>query len=263
MIRKEWKLKRKLTVTKAAGKFLAGVALSVALSIAVWPMPQLPGTVAYVKAVEPDYIENPDAWGNGDQNPDQDPSGSISNNTPVINRTSDRVITDDDRADADADMLYYMQSLEVRYKLDEKVMENLHKVFDSAVYYIANTEMSLTELWAYVSQAKSNMESTAVAAVTMTTSEFLQVGDNWETPTVSYGQKVSIVLPVINFGTEELNDLIIQPQTSTVVSEWPFEPDMSGYLQTEPFIPGNQTKDADKIWPTAGNLRLPLRPEMM
>ena len=244
MIRKEWKLKRKLTVTKAAGKFLAGVALSVALSIAVWPMPQLPGTVAYVKAVEPDYIENPDAWGNGDQNPDQDPSGSISNNTPVINRTSDRVITDDDRADADADMLYYMQSLEVRYKLDEKVMENLHKVFDSAVYYIANTEMSLTELWAYVSQAKSNMESTAVAAVTMTTSEFLQVGDNWETPTVSYGQKVSIVLPVINFGTEELNDLIIQPQTSTVVSEWPFEPDMSGYLQTEPFIPGNQTKDA-------------------
>ena len=47
-------------------------------------------------------------------------------------------------------------------------MENLHKVFDSAVYYIANTEMSLTELWAYVSQAKSNMESTAVAAVTMT-----------------------------------------------------------------------------------------------
>ena len=80
------------------------------------------------------------------------------------------MITDDDRADADADMLYYMQSLEVRYKLDEKVMENLHKVFDSAVYYIANTEMSLTELWAYVSQAKSNMESTAVAAGTMTTS---------------------------------------------------------------------------------------------
>ena len=73
MIRKEWKLKRKLTVTRVAGKLLSGVALSVALSIAVWPMPQLPGTVAYVKAVEPDYIENPDVWGNGDQKPDQDP----------------------------------------------------------------------------------------------------------------------------------------------------------------------------------------------
>lgn len=165
------------------------------------------------------------------------------NSVPIVNRTSDRVITDDDRADADEDMLYYMQSLEVRYNLDEKVMENLHKVFDSAVYYIANTEMSLTELWSYVSQTKSNMESTAVAAVTMTTSEFLQVGDNWETPTVSYGQQVSIVLPVINFGTEELNNLIIEPKTSTVVTEWPFEPDMTSYLQTEPYIPGNQTKE--------------------
>ena len=165
------------------------------------------------------------------------------NSVPIVNRTSDRVITDDDRADADEDMLYYMQSLEVRYNLDEKVMENLHKVFDSAVYYIANTEMSLTELWSYVSQTKSNMESTAVAAVTMTTSEFLQVGDNWETPPVSYGQQVSIVRPVINFGTEELNNLIIEPKTSTVVTEWPFEPDMTSYLQTEPYIPGNQTKE--------------------
>ena len=61
---------------------------------------------------------------------------------------------------------------------------------------------------------------------------------------MGYGQQVSIVLPVINFGTEELNDLIIEPKTSTVVTEWPFEPDMTSYLQTEPFIPGNQTKEA-------------------
>ena len=58
------------------------------------------------------------------------------------------------------------------------------------------------------------------------------------------GQQVAIVLPVVNFGTEELNDLIIEPQTSTVVSEWPFEPDMTNYLQTEPYIPGNKTKEA-------------------
>lgn len=170
---------------------------------------------------------------------------SVSQNIPAtISRTSDRVITDDDRADADEDMLYYLKSLQVRYRLDEKMMENLNKVFDSAVYYIANTEMSVTELWAYVSQTKSSLESAAVTKVSMTTSEFLQVGDNWETPTVSYGQQVSIVLPVINFGTEELNDLIIEPKTSTLVTEWPFEPDMTSYLQTEPYIPGSQTKDA-------------------
>lgn len=166
------------------------------------------------------------------------------NEIQYVERSSDRVITDDDRFDADEDLLYYMQSLEVRYHLDEKVMEGLHKLFDSAVYYIANTEMSLTELWSYVSSVKGNMESAAVAKVTQTTSEFIQVADNWQTPVVSYGQGVSIVLPIVNFGTEELNNLIVEPVISTLVTEWPFEPDATNYLQTEPYIPGCQTKEA-------------------
>lgn len=225
MRRRNLDVKRRITAGGAVRKLLYGVAFALAVGIAAPSALQIPGEMPYVEAVSDNDLPLP---------PQE----------PTTNRTSDRVINDDDRADADEDMLYYMQSLEVRYNLDEKVMENLHKVFDGAVYYIANTEMSVTELWSYVAQTKGNMESTAVAAVTMTTSEFLQVGDNWETPTVSYGQKVSIVLPVINFGTEELNNLIIEPKTSTLVTEWPFEPDMTSYLQTEPYIPGNQTKDA-------------------
>lgn len=171
-------------------------------------------------------------------------NNNSSDTSNIKSDNPDRIINDDDRAAADEDMLYYMNSLKVRYRLDEKVMENLHKVFDSAVYYIANTDMTVGELAAYVSTTKSNMESAAVSNVSATTSEFLQVGDNWATPTVSYGQSVAIVLPVVNFGTEELNDLIIEPQTSTVVSEWPFVPDKTSYLQTEPYIPGNKTYDA-------------------
>ncbi len=211
------------TIRKRLIRLLLGAAFSAA-ALAVSSVPQA-GMMGYVEAEE-------------------SISGNTVDNTPTIDRTSGRIINNDDRADADEDMLYYMQSLEVRYKLDAKIMEKLHKVFDSAVYYIANTDMTVAELWSYVSSVKGEMNSAAVATVTMTTSEFLQVGDNWETPTVSAGQQVSIVLPVINFGTEELNDLIIEPQISNGVSEWPFEPDMTNYLQTEPFIPGNKTKEA-------------------
>ena len=167
MKRREWNVTRHFTIRGVVSKLLLGLALALAAGIAASPNLQLPGVISHVEAVS--------SWSD--------------NSVSTINRTSDRQINDDDRADADEDMLYYMQSLEVRYSLDEKVMENLHKVFDSAVYYIANTEMSVTELWSYVSQVKGNMESTAVATVTMTTSEFLQVGDNWETPTVSYGRR--------------------------------------------------------------------------
>ena len=226
MKKRECDGKGSFTIRKSLNRLLLGAAVVAAAVLVIPSMPQEAGVMPYVEA-SPESI-----------------SDNSVDKTPTINRTSDRVINNDDRADADEDMLYYMQSLEVRYHLDAKVMEKLHKVFDSAVYYIANTEMTVTELWAFVNSTKSNMESAAVATVTATTSEFLQVGDNWETPTVSAGQKVSIVLPVINFGTEELNDLIIEPKTSTVVSEWPFEPDMTNYLQTEPFIPGNKTKEA-------------------
>ena len=89
--------------------------------------------------------------------------------------TDSRIITDTDRSDADEDLYYYMLSLERRYNLDKKVMQNLHQVFDSAVFYIANTDMTVAEMWSYVSSVKGSMESTAVANVTTTTSEFLLI----------------------------------------------------------------------------------------
>ena len=211
---------------KRVGVLLFGVALDLVAVLAVLSTAKIAKTTHYVKTA---YYS---VSGNG-----AEPGMS------TITPTSDSVITNDDRADADEDMLYYMESLKIRYQLDAAVLDNLEDIFYSAVYYIANTDMTVSELWAYVSQTKSLMESAAVSKVSTSTSEFLQVGNNWATPTVSYGQKVSIVLPVINFGTEELNDLIVEPQTSTLVTEWPFEPDMTNYLQTEPYIPGNNTME--------------------
>ena len=203
-------------------KLLLGVALGLAVASAIPANVRPGGRMAYVEAT----------------------ADSVSvNGVQTIEKVSDRVINDEDRAAADEEMLYYMQSLEVRYQLDEKVREALHKVFDSAVYYIAYTDMSVTELWTYVASAEASMTATVTEPVTASTSAFLQVGDNWATPSVSYGQKVAIVLPVINLGTEELNDLVVEPVASTLVNEWPFEPDMTNYLQTEPFIPGNDTKE--------------------
>ena len=218
---RQWDKTKRCKAIRKAGRLILSVMLGVTVVSAIPSTAQFAGMMPYVEA-------------------DNDDGGS----TP--NPTSDNVITNDDRAEADEDMLNYMKSLEIRYHLDETTLKKLQDIFYSAVYYIANTDMTITELERHVESTKGLMESTASAAdsaVSASTSEFLQVGDNWSTPTVSYGQQVAIVLPIVNFGTEELNDLIVEPQTSTLVSEWPFEPDMTNYLQTEPFIPGNETKD--------------------
>lgn len=178
---------------------------------------------------------------------------AVPDSVPVDARTTsgnyvvgdeNRIIDDEDRSYADEDMLNFKRSLELKYSPNEVAKEKMEDIFSSAVYYIANTDMTLGELNSYVSGVKTDLEAAATETVSVTTSEFLRVGDNWTTPTVSYGQSVLIVLPVINFGTEELNDLIIEPKVSPVISEWPFVLDRSSYLQTEYAIPGNPTYEA-------------------
>ncbi|MBQ8947186.1 MAG: hypothetical protein IJ058_10300 [Lachnospiraceae bacterium] len=147
-------------------------------------------------------------------------------------------IDDLNRSDADADLYHYMNSLMVQYELNETQYNRMQDLFNSAVYYIANTDMTVAQLETYVASVKSQMNTVATTDVTPVTSEYLQVDDNWSTPNVSYGERVSIVLPVINLGTEELNDLVIEPEVSNDVTKWPFVPGSTGYIQTEPFIPG-------------------------
>lgn len=162
---------------------------------------------------------------------------TIDNDTTTTSSDSGR-IDDANRSDADADLYHYMNSLMVQYELNEVQYDRLQDVFNSAVYYIANTDMTIAQLQSYVASVKSDMVKVASTDVTTITSEYLAVADNWSTPTVSYGQAVSIVLPIINVGTETLNDLVIEPEVSNDVKVWPFVPDSTGYVQTEPYIPG-------------------------
>lgn len=79
-----------------------------------------------------------------------------------------------------------------------------------------------------------------------TTTEFLTVADNWTTPSVSYGQSVEIVLPLINLGEEWLTDLLVEPEVSNDIQKWPFKPDSTGYTKNFNEIPGCATKLYDE-----------------
>lgn len=164
---------------------------------------------------------------------------STSENT-IVDRSSPYLITDDDRADADAQLKFHMDSILKRTNPDEYTLQKLNDTFYSAVYYIANTEMSVSELWSYVAEMKGKLDAVIPdVSVTKPTTEFLALGDNWETPTVGYGKQVSIVVPLINLGSEELTDLVVSPVVSNDVKTWPFEPDATSYTQSFAEIPGN------------------------
>ncbi len=158
----------------------------------------------------------------------------------TIDRTSPDTITDDDRAEADEMLKNHMDSILKRTNPDEYTLKKLNDTFYSAVYYIANTEMTVSEMWSYVEQMKGKLDAVIPDVnVTQPTTEFLQIGNNWVTPTVSYGQQASIVLPIINMGSENLTELVVKPVISNDVKTWPFEPNTTGYVQSFAEIPGN------------------------
>lgn len=74
------------------------------------------------------------------------------------------------------------------------------------------------------------------------TSEFLALSDAFQTPTVTHGQKVVIGLPVVNYSTVPLKDVVIKPRISNLVSEWPFEPNAAGATKTIKSFPAYDNK---------------------
>ena len=80
------------------------------------------------------------------------------------------------------------------------------------------------------------------------TSDFIMVGGNWVVPVVSYGQRVNIVLPVVNMSSTPLYNVTVTPVVSNTTSEWPFVLETSNYTQTIPDLPGkgNGQDDMDR-----------------
>lgn len=160
-----------------------------------------------------------------------------------VSGNSSPYIDDDMRADADEDMLNYMNTLIRRENPEQYILDELDSILYGGIYYIAESEkMTPDEMWAYVEKVKGQMdEAIAHKGEVTTTTEFLSLADNWVTPSVSYGQSVNIVLPLINMGEEWLTDLLVEPAVSNDVKEWPFEPNSTGYTQNFNEIPGCMT----------------------
>jgi len=153
-------------------------------------------------------------------------------------------INDDQRYDAHAEMKFYMETLIKRENPEKYIIDELDDILYSGIYYIAYSEtMTEIEMWEHVNTVKGQMDAAiAKTGEVTTTTEFLALADNWNTPTASYGKQVDIVLPIINMGEEWLTDLFVEPVVSNDVSKWPFVPDTTGNTKNFNEIPGCATR---------------------
>lgn len=69
----------------------------------------------------------------------------------------------------------------------------------------------------------------------------IMLADNWETPTAVYGQRVSVVLPLVNMDKTDIYDIIVTPEISTDTESFPFEIEKSGYIMEIDNMPGENS----------------------
>ena len=184
-----------------------------------------------------------------DQAPTPTPTPTPDTGSDKKEESSDPVYIDDDqRAAADEELVNYQKTLIRRENPEQYILDELNDIMYSGIYYIANSErMTEAEMWEYVSRVKGQMDAAVEKTGTVTTTtEFLTLADNWRTPSVSYGQSVDIVLPLINMGEEWLTDILVEPEVTNDVATWPFVPESTGYTRNFNEIPGCATKLYDE-----------------
>ncbi|WP_099468661.1 COG1361 S-layer family protein [Konateibacter massiliensis] len=77
--------------------------------------------------------------------------------------------------------------------------------------------------------ADTDTDDTDSDSDTASVNSKIMLADNWKIPTVTYGQKVNIVLPLVNMDKYTITDVIISPVIATDTASFPFEIEKTGY----------------------------------
>ncbi len=142
--------------------------------------------------------------------------------TSLVTKDDGAYINDEDRAAAYAYLVEHMESLKKLYDLSPEGCKRMNEVFYQANVFIAENQMTVGQLVAYVNEVESNL-TTAAQSNVKSAEQFLFITNNTGIPTASYGQTVNVGFSVVNLGVALMQDVLITPVVDTDVTKWPFD----------------------------------------
>ncbi|MFA9378481.1 MAG: COG1361 S-layer family protein [Lachnotalea sp.] len=128
-------------------------------------------------------------------------------------------------------------------------------MFSAPVYATTETNTSGSNAEASSTDTSSDSDTTTDTTTdtedmstdttdTLNINSKIMLCDNWEIPTVTYGQTVNIVLPLVNMDKYDITDVIISPVISTDTASFPFEIEKTGYaVQLTELLGSNYSED--------------------
>ena len=138
----------------------------------------------------------------------------------------------------------YYTDLKARNHLTEEKIKKMDKVYNSAMTYMKNADLTESELNSYASSVETYL-SEIVKENTASTEKFLMLSNEMPVTEAKFGEQAFVVLSLINLGKTEITDVVITPTVSNDRAKWPFDINQAYDAQMVQMIkPSDDTEDA-------------------
>lgn len=129
----------------------------------------------------------------------------------------------------------YYTDLKARYDLTDEKIKKMDKIYNSAMTYMRNAGLTMSELTSYETEVEGYLLEIAKENTTGT-EKFLMLSNEVPISDAKYGEQTFVVLSLINLGKTDITDVVITPTVSNDRAKWPFDINQAYDAQTVQII---------------------------
>lgn len=116
----------------------------------------------------------------------------------------------------------YYSDLKIRYNMTDEKIKRMDRIYNSAMTYMGNASLTLSELQSYESEIEGYLKEIAQEGTTGS-EKFLMLSNEVPILDAKFGQQTFVVLSLINLGETNITDVVVTPAVSNDKTKWPFE----------------------------------------
>ena len=152
--------------------------------------------------------------------PESDSSGSSSGGSSSGSEPSDQYASDAWKDQIRGELNRYYSDLKILYKLSDEKIKRMDKIYNSAMSYMKNAGLTMSELTSYEAEIEGYLAEIAKENMTGT-EKFLMLSNEVPILDVQYGEQTFVVLSLINLGKTDITDVVVTPTVSNDKTKWP------------------------------------------
>ncbi|MDE6621265.1 MAG: hypothetical protein K2K74_12415 [Lachnospiraceae bacterium] len=152
---------------------------------------------------------------------DQDNKTEENNNS--YNEPSDQYASDAWKDQIRGELNRHYSDLKMRFKLTEDQLRRMDKIYNSAMTYMKNAGLTMSELTSYKAEVQGYLDEIANETPPTGTEKFLMLSNEVPITSANYGEQTFVVLSLINLGKSDIKDVVVTPTVSNDKTKWPFD----------------------------------------